>query len=88
LLERHTQRRFGHTINAHLFRDCVASAVVNDDPNLAHFAARLLGHTGLRVTERNYIQADRRLALSRHHDLIRSMRRRYRRHKLNRDRQA
>ena len=30
LLERHTKDRFGHVINAHLFRDCVASTMANE----------------------------------------------------------
>lgn len=73
-LARHTTPRFGHGVNAHLFRDCVATTLANTDPDHARHAAALLGHRTLRTTERNYISVDGRLALDRHHDLIRSMR--------------
>ena len=73
-LARHTQRRFGHAINAHLFRDCAATTLANEDPNHMHDAATLLGHTTLRTTERSYIAADSDPALHVHYDLIASMR--------------
>jgi site-specific recombinase XerD len=73
-LGRHTRRRFGHAINAHLFRDCVASTMANQDPNHARYAAQLLGHRNLYSTEQSYIHADSRIALHQHHDLISAMR--------------
>ena len=69
-IDRHTIRRFGHAITAHLFRDVVATTVVNDDPNHTQYAAQLLGHTRLMTTERNYIAADSSTALAHYHDLI------------------
>jgi integrase/recombinase XerD len=69
-IDRHTIRRFGHAITAHLFRDVVATTVVNDDPNHTQYAAQLLGHTRLTTTERNYIAADSSTALAHYHDLI------------------
>lgn len=73
-LARHTRARFGHPLNAHLFRDCAASALANAAPEAARHAAALLGHRTIRVTEGSYIVPDSRAALGRHHDLIQSMR--------------
>ena len=73
-LQRHTTRRFGHIVNAHLFRDCLATTLANEDPNHVRYAAPLLGHTTLRTTERGYIAADSRVALGRHHDHLTAMR--------------
>ena len=78
ILRRQTEPRFGHSVNAHLFRDAVASTVANQDPNNARLTAQLLGHATLRTTERNYIMADSGPALSRHHDLIAAIRRDHR----------
>ena len=74
VLERHTRQRFGHIVNAHLFRDCVATTIANRDPDHIRHAAQLLGHRALRVTERSYISANSQPALDRHHDLIAAMR--------------
>jgi integrase/recombinase XerD len=71
---RHTLPRFGHTITAHLFRDCAATTLANEDPNHVRYAAKLLGHHALRTTEQNYISANSEVALDRHHDTIASMR--------------
>ena len=73
-LKRHTVRRFGHIVNAHLFRDCVATTLGNEDPNHVRYAAPLLGHSTLRTTERGYIAADSRVALGQHHDQIAAIR--------------
>jgi integrase len=70
LLERHTPPRFGHYVNAHLFRDCVASSIADAHPERLRIAADLLGHRSLRTTERHYIVADHRSALRRVSDLI------------------
>ena len=69
-LKRHTEPRFGHIVNAHLFRDCMATTLANGDPDHVRDAAQLLGHRSLRVTELNYIVADSRPALDQHYDLI------------------
>jgi integrase/recombinase XerD len=57
-LVRHTRPRFGHVVNAHLFRDCVATSVAHDDPNHVRSTAQLLGHAGFETTERYYITAN------------------------------
>jgi integrase len=73
-LQRHTRRRFGRYVNAHLFRDCLATTVANEDPDHAHIAQHMLHHTKLATTERSYILTDSRLALRRHHDLMAKLR--------------
>lgn len=78
LLERHTKARFGHFVNAHLFRDAVASTIANQDPVHARYAVQLLGQSTLRTAERNYITADSGPALTRHHDLLAAIRREHR----------
>ncbi|MEO3476019.1 hypothetical protein AAFN86_29560 [Roseomonas sp. CAU 1739] len=74
-LQRHTTRRFGHYVNAHLFRDCLATTVSNEDPDHVRMAQHMLHHTKLGTTERSYILTDSRLALRRHHDLMAKLRR-------------
>jgi site-specific recombinase XerD len=74
VLARHTRRKFGYAITAHLFRDSVATTIANEDPNHVRYAARLLGHATLSTTEQNYIAANSSAALDLHHDLIASMR--------------
>ena len=69
-LRRHTRRRFGRYVNAHLFRDCLASTVANEDPDHVHIAQHMLHHSKLSTTEGSYILTDSRLALRRHHDLM------------------
>jgi integrase len=79
LLRRHTRARFGHEVNCHLFRDCVASSVADDDPVNVRIAADLLGHRSLQTTQRHYITANQRAALRRIGSLIRQHRREARR---------
>lgn len=74
LLAKRTTARFGRVINTHLFRDCAATSIATDDPDHVLLAAQLLGHATLRTTERHYVVADTRVALGRHHDLIRAIR--------------
>jgi integrase/recombinase XerD len=74
IFERHARRRFGHVVNPHLVRDCVATTIADLDPDHIRFAAQLLGHRALRVTERSYIAANIQRAVDRHHDLISAIR--------------
>jgi len=73
-VRKHTNRRFGHPITAHLFRDWAATTIANEAPIHVRDAAQLLGHSTIRTTERNYIAASSAGALAHHHDLIASMR--------------
>lgn len=52
-----TKRAFGRPINPYLFRDCAVTSVAIEDPKHIGIAAPILGHTDLRTTERDYIQA-------------------------------
>lgn len=73
-LQRHTTRRFGRHVNAHLFRACLASTVANEDPDHVHIAQHMLHHSQLSTTESSYILTESRLALRRHHDLMDKLR--------------
>ena len=73
-IARHTLLRFGHAMNPHLFRDCVATTASNEDPNHMQQAAQLLGHTKLRTTERSYIAANSTAALGDFSRMIAAMR--------------
>lgn len=73
LLMRHTRRRFGHVINAHSFRDCVASTLAAQDPDHVRYVADLLGHAELHTAERSYIQPSSRVAFARYHELLANM---------------
>jgi integrase len=69
-LARHTQARFGHHVNVHLFRDCVATSLADDDPEHVRIAADLLGHKTFHTTETIYIAANQRQALRMGQNLI------------------
>lgn len=73
-LARHTKARFGHIVNAHLFRDCVATSVAYDDPSHVRSTAQLLGHAGFETTERYYITANTLTAARDLHGSIASLR--------------
>lgn len=53
-----TNKFFGTPINPHLFRDCAASSMAMESPDLVQAATPLLGHGHRSTTEKYYIQAD------------------------------
>lgn len=65
-LRRHTVARFGHEVNCHLFRDCLATSLADDNPEAVRLAADLLGHRSFRTTAKHYIAANQKSALRRH----------------------
>ena len=79
VLRKRTPARFGHLIGPHLFRDCAATSTMEEAPQHVHIAARLLGHATLATTERHYILASTRQALSRHQKEVLALRKRARR---------
>ena len=73
-LKKHTVARFDKFVNPHLFRDCVASSIANEDPEHVRITAQILGHERLDTTEKYYIQAQSSVATQRYHDRILSIR--------------
>ncbi len=65
LVEQYTRERFGHHVNCHLFRDCAATSLAEDNPEHVRIAADLLGHRSFATTARYYIAAGQRRALRR-----------------------
>ena len=65
VLRRHTRARFGHEVNCHLFRDCLATSLADDNPDAVRLAADLLGHRSFQTTQRHYIAANQKVALRR-----------------------
>jgi site-specific recombinase XerD len=63
VLRRHTRARFGHEVNCHLFRDCLATSLADDNPDAVRLAADLLGHHSFRTTQKHYIAASQQRAL-------------------------
>jgi len=57
-IARLTERLFGRRLNPHLLRDCAASTLAVESPEVARMAAPLLGHRHFTTTERYYIQAN------------------------------
>ncbi|MDB5416472.1 MAG: hypothetical protein JWR10_4807 [Rubritepida sp.] len=72
-LARHCLARFGHTVNAHLFRDCAVTSLGDEVPEDIRMAARLLGHASFSTTERHYILALGKHAFRRHEQRIHEM---------------
>jgi site-specific recombinase XerD len=73
-LDKHTTARFGHHVNAHLFRDCAATSVATEDPEHARISAQILGHASFKTTERHYIVANANIATQSYHDQILAIR--------------
>ena len=73
-LDRHMLPRFGHRLNPHGFRNCVATSLADEDPENIRMAARLLGHNSFSTTERSYILALGKVATRHHQDRILKMR--------------
>ncbi|MBO1081821.1 tyrosine-type recombinase/integrase [Roseomonas haemaphysalidis] len=71
----HTRERLGVSVNPHLFRDCAASFLGEVDPEHVRMAAPLLGHASYATTERHYILAQSRTALTQYQALLESLRR-------------
>ena len=65
-----TRAAFGHPINPHLFRDCVATSIAIGDPEHVRITARLLGHRSLVTPERYYNQAHSVDAIRLHQELV------------------
>lgn len=74
-LKKHTTARFGKYVNPHLFRDCAASSIANEDPEHVRIAAQVLGHTQFTTTETYYIQAEAGVATRGYHAQIMALRR-------------
>ena len=64
-LKRHTTGRFGHHVNVHLFRDCLASSLAEEDPMLVQLAREMLGHRTFQTTATNDLSSNQRSALRR-----------------------
>lgn len=57
IINRRTKSAFGHRVNPHLFRDCLATTLATDDPEHVLCAVPILGHTNFRMMEKHYNQA-------------------------------
>jgi integrase/recombinase XerD len=74
-----TKARFGHAINPHLFRDCAATSIAEDDPEHVQITKEILGHTTLRTSERHYNHARSQQAIALYQAHVIAMRRTIRR---------
>ncbi len=70
-----TEHAFGKSIRPHLFRDCAVTELVDVAPEEIGIAHDLLGHAGLRTTQKHYIQAQGMTAHRRVKDSIAARRR-------------
>jgi hypothetical protein len=52
-----TCKRFGHSINPHLFRDCAATSIALEDAAHVQITTSILGHACLSTSERYYNHA-------------------------------
>lgn len=73
-----TKARFGHAINPHLFRDCAATSIAEDDPAHVQITKEILGHTTLRTSERHYNHARSQQAIADYQTHVIALRRRMR----------
>jgi integrase len=73
-----TQKRFGHVVNPHLFRDCAATAIAIEDPEHVRCTMAILGHARLATSEKYYNQAGSLEASRRLQHHVLELRRRFR----------
>ena len=72
-----TASEFGHPINLHLFRDCLATATALEDPEHVGIIPAVLGHNDPASGERYYNQADTVSAARCYQDGILGLRREF-----------
>lgn len=70
-----TARELGRPINPHLFRDCAATTIAIDDPDHVRIIHALLGHSGMKASERHYNQAKGIEAGRQYQSMIQGLRR-------------
>jgi integrase/recombinase XerD len=56
-IKQRTKAAFGHEIWPHLFRDCVATSIAIEKPDIVAIAADILGHASFATTDKYYNQA-------------------------------
>ena len=56
-IKRRTRAALGHAIWPHLFRDCVATSIAIEKPDIVAIAADILGHASFATTDKYYNQA-------------------------------
>jgi site-specific recombinase XerC len=69
-----TRKYLGRDLSPHLFRDCAATEVALERPELIGMTKHLLGHMTLASSQKFYNQATSFTAFSRHADVIRKLR--------------
>ncbi|MET0007712.1 MAG: tyrosine-type recombinase/integrase [Candidatus Thiodiazotropha sp. 6PLUC4] len=74
---RHTEAVLGVRINPHLFRDCAATTLANEDPDHVLAVAPLLGHADLKTADRHYIHAQSRQAAQRYQETLSGLRQKH-----------
>jgi integrase/recombinase XerD len=52
-----TEKKFGHIVNPHLFRDSAATSIAIEDPEHVRYTMAVLGHGSLTASEKHYNQA-------------------------------
>jgi integrase len=70
-----TRARFGHPINPHLFRDCAATSIAENDPEHVRITKEILGHATLKTSERYYNHARSQQAITQYQAHVLAMRR-------------
>jgi len=78
LLKR-TAKEFGHSVNPHLFRDCLITQLATEDPDHIQIAALLLGHKTHYTADRYYNHAEGHRATQKHQAHVQAKRRSARR---------
>ncbi|MEW8437155.1 MAG: site-specific integrase [Candidatus Thiodiazotropha taylori] len=73
----HTEAILGVCINPHLFRDCAATTLANEDPDHVMTIAPLLGHADLKTADRHYIHAQSRQAAQRYQETLAELRQKH-----------
>lgn len=69
-----TRRALGFSVNPHLFRDCAATFMSNESPELANLVPGILGHSGMATARKHYIHGQSRQAHNLLQDVVNELR--------------
>ena len=69
-----TVAHFGTSLSPHLFRDCAASSIANENPEDIRIIMSILGHSTMKTAEDRYIHAQTVVAARKHQNHVQALR--------------
>ena len=74
MVSERTAAQFGTSLSPHLFRDCAASSIANENPEDIRIIMSILGHSTMKTAEDRYIHAQTVVAAGKHQNHVQALR--------------